>query len=875
VIGVTSEEPKTRLVIRAQAAYDGVTGDPRRYGPLATDLVEEARQCADHEALVVALRALAWFARARRENARALQLLREAARLASRTGMTHRLTEVLVTRAAIVMELGRSAAAIRDLDRAAHGDGAPSAEIEFMRAVLLHNIGRLQAAATSYRRVLADPAATLDNRGSAANNLALVVAAYGRFDESLRHLQHAEELARDIGPSMYAFVAHNRGLVLAQSGRLAEGLAELDRATELFTQTDVPLGEYYMEHADVLAELRLLPEARELAGRAAAELDAQGVLLLAAEARLTLAQTSLLAGDAHQAGVVAAEAEQLFRRQRRTVWAARATMLGAEAALREGSADVEVFRRAGRAAAVLDRAGTPSAAAAAHLTAGRLAEHLGRPDVARRCFGQARARTRRGPVLLRLRGRLAAAHAERLAGRDDVVLRHCRAGLADLAHHRAALGSTELRALAAGHGVELGRLGFETLLRTGSPLRVLNWMEKTRAAALLSVEPPAPDELQEELADLRLVHADLAQALRDTGEEPAELRARQGAAEARIRHHTWLRSGSGVGPAPVCTPGELRRRLAGRVLASFATVDDELVAVVLHGSGSRLVQLGPIRPVLFARDSLLFALRRLARPGRAAATAAARATAEHALLRLHDLLVHPLGVPANVPLVVVPGARTYRVPWSALHPGPVSIAPSAALWARTTTAVPDGAAHVVLVAGPRLPGAVAEVAAMRGLHERPTVLTGEAATVAATTAALAGARLAHLACHGRLRSDNPSFSALELADGQLTVHELDRRGIAPTRVVLAACDSAADTTYAGDELLGFVSALLARGTAGVVASIVAVGDIESVDLMEQLHRGLARGRPMPDALHDARAMLDTDDPRQFVNWCAFTAYGAG
>jgi hypothetical protein len=478
-------------------------------------------------------------------------------------------------------------------------------------------------------------------------------------------------------------------------------------------------------------------------------------------------------------------------------------------------------------------------------------------------------------VLLRLRGRLAAAYAERLAGRDDVVLRHCRAGLADLAHHRAALGSTELRTLAAGHGVELGRLGLETLLHTGSPLRVFNWMEKTRAAALLSVAPPAPDELQEELADLRLVHADLAQALRETGEEPVELRARQAAAEARIRHHTWLRSGSGVGPAPVSTPGDLRRRLDGRACASFATVNDEMVAVVLQGTGSRLVGLGPIGPVQFERDSLLFALRRLTRPGRAAATAAAQAAAEHALLRLHDLLVEPLGVPAEFPLVVVPGARIYRLPWSALHPGPVCVAPSVALWARTTTAVSDGAGHVVLVAGPRLPGAVAEVAAVRGLHEGPTVLTGEAATVAATTDALAGAGLAHLACHGRLRSDNPSFSALELADGQLTVHEMDCRGIAPKRVVLAACDSAADMTYAGDELLGFVSALLARGTRGVVASMVAVVDTESVDLMEQLHHGLAAGRSMPDALHAARAGLDTGDPRQFVNWCSFTAYGAG
>ena len=132
----------------------------------------------------------------------------------------------------------------------------------------------------------------------------------------------------------------------------------------------------------------------------------------------------------------------------------------------------------------------------------------------------------------------------------------------------------------------------------------------------------------------------------------------------------------------------------------------------------------------------------------------------------------------------------------------------------------------------------------------------------ATTAALAGARLAHLACHGRLRADNPSFSALELADGHLTECVLIQ-------------DEGRDTTYVGDELLGFVSALLARGAVGIVASVVAVGDVESVRLMEQLHRELARGLSMAEALHAARATLDAAEPREFVNWCTFTAYGAG
>ncbi len=875
VTGVTREEPSGSLLIRAQQAYDGVVGDPRRFDRTAADVVETARRTADSEALVVGLRAVAWAARARRENRRALQLLDEAVRLARRAGLMHRLAELLVTRAAVVLELGQVAVALRDLDRAVAGADRSVPEAEFMRAVLLHNLGRLEPAAASYRRVVDDPAATLDNRGSAANNLALVAASRGRFDESLRHLDRAEELAAGIGPSMYAFVAHNRGLVLAQSGRLAEALSQLDRATELFAETGVPLGEYHMEYADVLAELRLLPEARDLAGRAAADLEAQGVLLLAAEARLTVAQTALLAGDAGTARAAADDAERLFRRQRRTAWAARATVLAAEAALLDGAADVHVVRRAARAAGYLDRSGMPTAAAAAHLAAGRLAARLERPRVARRCLEVARDRSRRGPVLLRLRGHLAGATAERLAGRDEAALRHCRAGLADLARHRAALGSTELRALASGHGVELGRIGLEALLHTGSPLRVLGWMERTRAAALVNVEPPAPAGLQDELAELRLVHAELAQALRETGEEPAELRARQAAAEARVRRSTWRRSGSGAVRAPGCTPGELRRRLDGRALASFATVEDDLVAVVLHGRRSRLVHLGPARAVRAECDGLLFALRRLVRPGRATALAAARASADEGLRRLAGLLLEPLEVPADVPLVVVPDGRTHRVPWAALHGAPVTATPSAALFARPEPAAPRDAGTVVLVAGPRLPGAVAEVEAVGRCHARPAVLSGEAATVAATTDALAGAGLAHLACHGRLRADNPTFSSLELADGRLTVHELDRRGIAPRRVVLAACDSAADVAYAGDELLGFVSALLARGTTGVLASTVAVGDVESVDLMAEVHRGLADGRTVADALHAARGRLDVADPRQFVHWCAFGAYGAG
>ncbi len=868
-------EPDRSLLIRALAAYGAVAGDPRAHGPAAVALVDETRRAGDREAHVAALRATAWYERSRLRNGRARVLLDGAARTARQAGLRRRLSEVLVTRAAINLELGRTRAAGRDLEAAAPDDGELPADVEFMRAVLLHNLGRLPEAGAAYRRVLADPGADVDNRGSSANNLALVAAAHGRFAEGLQHLDRATELAHEVGPSLHAYVAHNRGLVLAQAGRLGEAMRELDRATALFRAEEVPLGEHDAEYADVLAELRLLPEARRLAERAATDLEGYGVLLMAAEARLTLGRCALLEGDAAAAAEAAAAAAALFRRQRRSTWAARADVLLCAARSRDGAASPAVLAAARRAAAALDRAGTPAAAVFAHLTAGRLAEQLGRVPTATRHYGDAAARGARGPVLQRLLARVAAARAGRLAGDHTLVLRHCRAGLADLTRHREALPSSELRAFASGHGVELGELGLDVLLRAGSAARVLAWTERTRGAALLAVDAPVPDELSEERAALAALHAEVAEARRDSGVETASLLARQLAAEERMRRATWQRAGAAVAAHRVCGLPDVRRALGPRALVSYVRHGDRLVAVVVDGATARVVPLGPLAPLRHEADLLLFALRRLTRPGSGAVLAAARAGAEHALRRLRELAVEPVRLDPDRPLVVVPTGDTHRVPWSALHRGPVSVVPSASLWVAGVGVPRTGGGGVAVIAGPDLPGATAEADAVAACHPGARRVAPADATAATVLDALGSADLVHLACHGDLRADNAMFSALRMADGPLTVHELDLHAVAPRRIVLAACDSAAGTAFAGDEVLGFVGALLSRGTAGIVASVVPVGDAESVELMTALHRGLAAGAVMSDALHTARAGLDRTDPRDFVTWCGFAAYGAG
>jgi tetratricopeptide (TPR) repeat protein len=868
-------EPDRDLLIRAAAAYKGVVADPGEFGPVAAGLVAEARRAGDREALVLALRAEAWSERARLGNTRAKELLDEAVRVARRHGLDGPLGGVLVTRAAVNHELGQVAAAQHDLDRAKPLlRGREAAELGLQQAALLQNIGRLAEAAAVYRRALAAPDCPVDVKAKMANNLGLIEAHRGRHRAALAHLDRAARAAAEVGPALVAIVAQSRAWVTVQSGRLTESLGLFDEAARCYQAAGLPLGEHYIEYADALVDLRLLAEASAMAQRAVQLFEAHGILLMAAEAQLRAARLALLTGD--ERGAAAAErAARSFRRQRRTAWAAMADVLAVEVRGRGGEASAAQLRVARRAAATLERLGIRSGAVEAYVVAGRIAAGLGRRAPALRSLGRAQALARHGPVLVRLKGHVAGATAARLGRDERGLLQRCHAGLADLARHRAAFASMELRALASGHGVELGRLGLEVLLRTGSAPRVLDWMERTRAAALFAVEPADTEGFQEELAALQAVYAELAQARRDSAGEPPELLAKQTAIESRLRRLSWARQASGQEGGTVLAAAELRRLLDPHVLVEYGALDGGIFAVVLEARRTRLVSVGPLEAVRFETEALLFALRRLTRPAMSPAShASARASADLSLRRLSELLLRPLGLPEDARLVIVPAAALQRLPWTALHPAPVSIAPSASFWARARQRNADGGGEVALIAGPELPGAVDEVQGLRGLHDRATVLLPPDSTVNAATRALDGASLAHLACHGRLRADNPTFSSLLLSDGSITVQELDLRGIAPRRLILAACDSAAGVSLEGDELLGFVSALIARGTAGMIASAVMVPDLEAVPLMRTLHEILLGGATLAEALHAARATIDRTDPRAFVNWCAFTAFGA-
>jgi hypothetical protein len=488
---------------------------------------------------------------------------------------------------------------------------------------------------------------------------------------------------------------------------------------------------------------------------------------------------------------------------------------------------------------------------------------------------RAGAARRSGPLALRIRAWYAEALLRTAAGNPAGAERALRAGLDAVDRERATLGATELRVHMASHAGDLALLGVDLAERSGSARKVLTWTERWRAGALhmVPVRPPDDSDLAGRLAELRRVTAQLETAQLE-GESSGALLGRRTALEQQVRQLARRATGTRV-PALPSPPRieELAAALGDSVLVEFADHRGTLLAVTVRDGRAALHRLGPLEGAVRAGESARFALRRLAtghgagQPARQALTAAGA--------RLDAALLDPVrSVIEDRPLVVVPPGALQALPWRALPSctgRPLTVAPSAASWLRTSAVGrADPAGRVLLMAGPRLPAADIEVATLARAYPGAVCLRGAEATAEATLQGLDGADIAHIAAHGRLRRDNALFSAIDCADGPLTVYDLEGLKAAPTLVVLSTCQSGVASVTAGDELMGFTGSLFALGTRSIIATVVPVEDAATAPLMAALHRQLRNGRAPATAL--AAAAAEFDHP---VSAAGFVCYGAG
>jgi len=385
------------------------------------------------------------------------------------------------------------------------------------------------------------------------------------------------------------------------------------------------------------------------------------------------------------------------------------------------------------------------------------------------------------------------------------------------------------------------------------------------------VRPPADSELVADLAALRSVATRLDSALDSRAAAPTLERERR-RLETAVRQRVLHTPAAAAAQAEVFRTADLVEQLGGASLLELTDVDGQLHAVVVTGGRLRLVHVGPTKAATHALAHALFTLRR-----EGAGRGSHRLDLAEIGRRLEvSLLGESVRLLGDGPLVVVPTGKLHAVPWGmmpSLRDRPTAVTPSASAWLRARRAARPDEDRVVLVGGPRLLTGDAEVRALTGQYPDATVLADGDATADRVMAAIDGAWLVHMAAHGTFRDDSPLFSAIELADGPLTVYDLERLKQAPYHVVLSSCSSAVGVAVGADELLGLVSALISLGSAGVIASVVPVNDPATVPLMTALHDQLRAGAGLAAALTRARQAM-SDDPVAQATAYSFIALGA-
>jgi hypothetical protein len=787
---------------------------------------------------------------------------------------------LLISLAWAESERGRVDVGFRLLDQAEqHITRAQRPVLLAQRGLLLKRSGRNDLALRQY-----DEAAALLTETSpldlvkVLNNRSLVHLEAGHVRLARADLYRCGEVAARHGLGLHAALARvNLGCMDVVAGDLPSALGAFAAArADYELLAPGRLGSLAVERARALVAAGLFTEAdRELA-YAAEQSAAQRLSHTYADAAAVRAEAALLAGRAPAAAQWAREARARFLGRDNARRAALSSLLELRADLATATEPAAAIAARGQSLARrLSLLGLPEDARVASLVAARALISAGRPARA------ARAAARYGPpgrvdrLDTRLLWRLARSELAATAGQPAEASRHLLAGMAALHRHRTQFGCLDLQTGAAVHGQDLARAGLAAALARGAPDAVYRWSERARAQALLlpparPLGDPAAAAALEELRQAR--HTLRAQELAGRPQPPLQ---------RGIRERSWTAPGQRDAPVPAPAPlRAIRDCLAGAALVTYLRDGPTLRALVVAGDSVQLRTVGGYaaaeEAVLRLRADLDSQAGR-ALPGRLAA--AVRSATRHDAAAVGSAVLSPLLADiGDRELVVVPTGTLMTVPWAAL-PGcagrPVTVAPSATVWRdamrrradrQPGPGGPGPDAATVLVAGPGNARGDAEIRAIAALRPGTPVLTGAAATPAATLAALDGASIAHLAAHGQHQAENALFSTLELAGGPLLGYDLQRTGRAPRMVVLSSCDVGLTDVRPGDETFGMVTALLNAGSATVVASVARVADDAAMAAMVGFHRGITAGRPPAAAL---AAALHGEETAVFV------CFGAG
>jgi len=264
-----------------------------------------------------------------------------------------------------------------------------------------------------------------------------------------------------------------------------------------------------------------------------------------------------------------------------------------------------------------------------------------------------------------------------------------------------------------------------------------------------------------------------------------------------------------------------------------------------------------------------------------------RATNE-ILLGLYKAVFLPIeGMLDTDRVIIVPHGPLHYLPFHALYDGrkhlveryEISYAPSASVLklcrARSRNqSRPPGPGTVVALGLPELgtPNIGDEIRTLAALFPNSVMLTEGQATRENLFEAAPHARFLHLASHGYFRRDNPMFSFLKLADGNLHFYSLLDLRLNAEMVTLSACHTGVNKVFPGDELHGLVRGFLYAGAPSVVASLWAVSDRSTADFMREMYSQICAGATKRAAVRHAQLAIKDAYGHPYY-WAPFVLMG--
>jgi CHAT domain-containing protein len=790
---------------------------------------------------------------------------------------------------------GRTEYGLRLLDRAESLAAADDRGILLLqRGLLFMRTWRAGDALTMLDGAVAlldgNPAETA-NLASALINRGFVSLNAGQVRRARADLVWCRRVAMEAGHDLIAAKAlHNLGYCDLLAGDIPAALRLFSATAEAY-RLNAPgnLPVLAMDKARALLAAGLASDAAGELDDAMASFRRQRLDSDLAEAELARSEAALGAGDLAVARSWATIARRHFRRQGNEACACLAELIRLRAQpVRWTRTAAEAMLLAGR----LRDCELASDADTAELIAVRALIASGRPDQARQRLTVVRGRGPGKPLAVNLLRRLARAELAERDGQPGKALTELRAGLATVQARRGRLGSVDLQTGAAALGADLAAAGLRLALERKSAPLVFAWLERSRAQAfrVRAVLPPADPQAASALAELRQLGYLIRTAELKGSHDQAAI-ARHAELRREIREHGW-QAGTPDGATAQASLGEVSAALEqnGLSLVSILARRGKTLAVVVRHRSVRIIELGDFEAAAEAARRLNADLDTLAvgrLPPRLEAVV--RESIRHQAETITAEIIAPLRSSlGDDGIVFVPAGPLASIPWSVLpdlRGRPVTVCPSASAWlaachrgraerapagrgqaGRGLVAPGPLAGPPLLVAGPDLEHATAEVTQIAKLYAGCRLLLPEAATVSATLGALAGVPLAHLAAHGHHDGENVLFSRLDLADGPLMAYDIQQLTAAPRHVVLSSCDVGRTVVRPGEEILGFTAALLYIGTATVISSVARVADAAAVAMMTGYHRRLATGANPAEALAEA-ALSEQFSP--------FVCFGAG